>query len=217
MPPGSPPGRAPQPDSQQPGWRQVLAEVFARQHLRATACFWVALFCGLLLIYGLNTWLPSIMRQSGYDLGSSLGLLIMFSLASALGGLFLGRAADHFGVQAVVGVFYLVGALAVFALAARNTLGVNYALVAIAGLGSIGASLILTGYLADYYPPRVRAAATGWGLGFARFGAMSGPLLGGYVAGSGIGQAWNFIAFALVGLVAAAAVFLLPTRPARCS
>ncbi|CAM3143296.1 MFS transporter, AAHS family, benzoate transport protein [Pseudomonas gessardii] len=204
-----------QPLSQQPAWQQVLAEVFARRHLRATACFWVALFCGLLLIYGLNTWLPTIMRQSGYDLGSSLGLLIMFSLASALGGLFLGRAADRFGVRAVVGVFYLVGALAIFALAARNSMALNYVLVAIAGLGSIGASLILTGHLADYYPPRVRAAATGWGLSFARFGAMSGPLLGGYVAGSGIGQAWNFIAFALVGLVAAVAVFLLPARPAR--
>ncbi len=194
------------------GWRQVLAEVFARRHLRATACFWVALFCGLLLIYGLNTWLPTIMRQSGYDLGSSLGFLVVFSLASALGGLFLGRIADRFGVRGTVGAFYLVGAAAVLALMSPNHLWVNYLLVALAGLGSISASLILTGHLAGYYPARVRAAATGWGLSFSRFGAMAGPLLGGYVASAGLGVSANFIAFAAVGALAAVAVFLLPAQ-----
>jgi len=195
------------------GWRQVLAEVFARRHLRATACFWVALFCGLLLIYGLNTWLPTIMRQSGYDLGSSLGFLVVFSLASAVGGLFLGRIADRFGVRGTVGCFYLVGAAAVLALMSPGGLWVNYLLVALAGLGSISASLILTGHLAGWYPAQVRAAATGWGLSFSRFGAMAGPLLGGYVASAGLGVSANFIAFAAVGALAAIAVFLLPARP----
>lgn len=197
------------------GWRQVLAEVFARRHLRATACFWVALFCGLLLIYGLNTWLPSIMRKSGYDLGSSLGFLVVFSLASALGGLFLGRIADRFGVRGTVGCFYLVGAAAVLALMVPGGLWLNYLLVALAGLGSISASLILTGHLAGYYPAQVRAAATGWGLSFSRFGAMAGPLVGGYVASAGLGVAANFIVFAAVGAIAAIAVFLLPARPAQ--
>ncbi|KQR37964.1 MFS transporter [Acidovorax sp. Leaf160] len=195
------------------GWRQVLAEVFARRHLRATACFWVALFCGLLLIYGLNTWLPTIMRQSGYDLGSSLGFLVVFSLASAVGGLFLGRIADRFGVRGTVGCFYLLGAAAVLALMSPGGLWVNYLLVALAGLGSISASLILTGHLAGWYPAQVRAAATGWGLSFSRFGAMAGPLLGGYVASAGLGVSANFIAFAAVGALAAIAVFLLPARP----
>ncbi len=197
------------------GWRQVLAEVFARRHLRATACFWMALFCGLLLIYGLNTWLPSIMRKSGYDLGSSLGFLVVFSLASALGGLFLGRIADRFGVRGTVGCFYLVGAAAVLALMVPGGLWLNYLLVALAGLGSISASLILTGHLAGYYPAQVRAAATGWGLSFSRFGAMAGPLVGGYVASAGLGVAANFIVFAAVGAIAAIAVFLLPARPAQ--
>ncbi len=197
------------------GWRQVLAEVFARRHLRATACFWVALFCGLLLIYGLNTWLPSIMRKSGYDLGSSLGFLVVFSLASALGGLFLGRIADRFGVRGTVGCFYLVGAAAVLALMVPGGLWLNYLLVALAGLGSISASLILTGHLAGYYPAQVRAAATGWGLSFSRFGAMAGPLVGGYVASAGLGVAAIFIVFAAVGAIAAIAVFLLPARPAQ--
>ncbi|MDH0428041.1 MFS transporter [Stutzerimonas stutzeri] len=194
------------------GWREVLAEVFSKRHLRATVCFWLALFCGLLLIYALNTWLPSIMRRNGYDLGSSLSLLVVFSLASAIGGMFLGKAADRFGVRVMVTVFYLLGALAIFALMWQHSMFVNYVLVAIAGVGTISASLILTGHLANYYPSNVRAAATGWGLSFSRLGAMSGPILGGYVAGSGLGVEWNFITFAVIAAIAAVAVAFLPRR-----
>jgi AAHS family benzoate transporter-like MFS transporter len=192
-------------------WRDVMSSMFARKQLRATACFWIALFFGLLLVYGLNTWLPTIMRKNGYDLGSSLSFLVIFSLASAVGGLFLGSAADRIGARGTVAVFYLIGALAIGALMFRNSIAVNYLLVALAGVGSVSASLILTGYLAGYYPAHARAAATGWALSFARFGAMSGPLVGGYVAGSGLSFGWNFITFSIAGLAAALAVALLPS------
>ncbi|MBP0624481.1 MFS transporter [Cupriavidus consociatus] len=196
-------------------WRDVLSSIFSRKQLRATACFWVALFFGLLLVYGLNTWLPTIMRKNGYDLGSSLSFLVVFSLASAVGGLFLGGAADRMGARGTVALFYLIGSLAIGALMFRSSVVVNYLLVALAGVGSVSASLILTGYLAGYYPAQARAAATGWALSFARFGAMSGPLVGGYVAGSGLRFEWNFITFSLAGLAAALAVALLPRTGQR--
>jgi len=195
------------------GWRQVLAEVFAPRTMRATVCFWLALFCGMLLVYGLNTWLPSIMRKSGYDLGSSLMFLVVFSLASALGGPLLGSLADRLGTRLCVGASYLLGALGIAALMSPHPLFINYTLVALAGVGSISASLILTGHVAHFYPARVRAAAVGWCLSFARIGAMAGPMVGGLVAASGWGMGANFMAFACTGLLAAAAVFLLPSQP----
>ncbi|MCP3023104.1 MFS transporter [Cupriavidus basilensis] len=151
------------------------------------------------------------MRKNGYDLGSSLSFLVIFSLASAVGGLFLGSAADRMGARGTVALFYLIGALAIGALMFRSSVAVNYLLVALAGVGSVSASLILTGYLAGYYPAHARAAATGWALSFARFGAMSGPLVGGYVAGSNLSFGWNFITFSIAGLAAALAVALLPS------
>lgn len=147
---------------------------------------WIALFCGMLLVYGLNTWLPSIMRKEGYNLGSSLTFLIVFSLASALGGLFLGKIADKYGVRGSVSFFFLLGAIGVGALVFKQNIYVNYLLVAFAGVGSISAALILTGYIANYYPANVRASATGWALSFSRIGAMSSPMFGAYIASLGI-------------------------------
>ncbi|MBJ3814582.1 MFS transporter [Shimwellia pseudoproteus] len=197
---------------QQPGGRHTLGLLFGRHYLRATLCFWVALFCGMLLVYGLNTWLPSIMRKSGYALGPSLLFLVVFSLASAVGGLCLGRIADRIGARRAVALSFLAGAAGIGALMFPHSLAVNILLTALAGLGSISASLILTGYLATWYPGACRASATGWALSLARIGAMSGPLFGAWIASSGLALSSNFAAFALVALVATLAVLLLPRR-----
>jgi len=203
------------PSTPKAAWRGVLGAMFSRSKLRATAFFWISLFLGMLLVYGLNTWLPQIMRKNGYDLGSSLSFLAVFSLASAAGGMVLGRVADRLGARLTVALAFLVGAAAIAGLMTRNGLAVNYVLVALAGVGSISASLVLTGYLADYYPPHARATATGWALSFARIGAICGPMLGGYVGSLGLATAWNFIAFAIAGLAAAMAVALIPGRDAH--
>lgn len=190
----------------------VLAEIFSPRNAFATVCFWVGLFMGLLMVYGLNTWLPQIMRKSGYDLGSSLTFLAVFSLTSAVGGVLLGRVADRLGVKVTLVASYIIGAVCIAALTLKGSLLTNYVLVALAGFGSISASLILTSYLANYLAAPVRSAGTGWALSFARIGALSGPLLGGYLANLPLGVQSNFYAFAAAGLLSAVAVFLIPAR-----
>ncbi|WP_423126219.1 MFS transporter [Kocuria palustris] len=192
------------------GWKESFAVMFSRNYLRPTVLFWIAMFCGLLLVYGLNTWLPSIMRSAGYDLGSSLTFLAVFSLASAIGGIVLGRAADAYGKKMILAVFYILGGVGILLLMFPNNIVVNYAFVALAGVGSISTSLVLTGWVADYYPSYARATATGWALSFARVGAITGPLIGGWIGSAQLAFQWNFIIFALFALVAAITIALIP-------
>ncbi len=191
-------------------WWKTITTMFSRKYLRSTVFFWISLFCGLVLVYGLNTWLPSIMKKAGYDLGSSLTFLLVFSLASAIGGLLLGRAADRYGKKLILVVFYILGGLGIMLLVFPNTMVVNLLFVAFAGVGSISTSLVLTGYIADYYPAKVRGTATGWALSFARLGAISGPLIGGWIAGSKLPFEANFAIFAGIAVLAAGAVALIP-------
>ncbi|PPK93797.1 AAHS family benzoate transporter-like MFS transporter [Kineococcus xinjiangensis] len=195
------------------GWKDALAVMFTRGFLRPTVFFWVSLFCGMVLVYGLNTWLPSIMKKAGYDLGSSLTFLVVFSLASAIGGILLGRAADARGRKPVLVLFYLLGGVGILLLMFPNHLVVNYVFVALAGIGSISTSLVLTAWVADYYPSYARGTATGWALSFARIGAISGPLIGGWIGSMQLPFQWNFIVFAAVAVAAATAVALIPRVP----
>ncbi len=193
-------------------WREVMGAMFSGKYLRSTVFFWISLFCGMVLVYGLNTWLPQIMRKAGYDLGSSLTFLLVFSLASAIGGLILGYLADKYGQKVILVVFYLLGAGGILMLMFPNSMFVNLCLVAFAGVGSISTSLVLTGYIADYYPAAQRGTATGWALSFARIGAISGPIIGGWIAATGVSFEFNFVFFAIVGAIAAVAVALIPPR-----
>lgn len=193
-------------------WREVMASMFSGKYLRSTIFFWISLFCGMVLVYGLNTWLPQIMRKAGYDLGTSLTFLLVFSLASAAGGLILGWMADKFGQKPILVIFFLLGAGGILLLMFPNTMFINLCFVAFAGVGSISTSLVLTGYIADYYPAAQRGTATGWALSFARLGAISGPIIGGWIASTGMNFQFNFIFFAIVGVVAAIAVALIPPR-----
>jgi AAHS family benzoate transporter-like MFS transporter len=54
---------------------------------------------GLLLIYGLNTWLPEIMHAAGYSVGNSLGFLLTLNLEAILGYFLGGRFAARGGVR----------------------------------------------------------------------------------------------------------------------
>ncbi|MFY9677985.1 hypothetical protein [Glutamicibacter protophormiae] len=49
-------------------------------------------------------------------------------------------------------------------------------------------------------------------MSFARIGAISGPIIGGWIAATGVSFEFNFIFFAVVGVIAAGAVALIPPR-----
>ena len=193
-----------------PGLGSVLRVIFSAQKALETICFWLALFMGLLLVYGLAQWLPQIMRKSGYDLGDSLLFLAVFSFSSAIGGIVLGSWADRFGVKKTIALSYLVGAFGIALLALGGPLLVNYLLVANAGFGTVFASLILTGYLAQRLDPSIRSAGTGFALSFSRLGALTGPLVGGYIASINAEPRWNFYIFAGIALIASMITALIP-------
>jgi AAHS family benzoate transporter-like MFS transporter len=190
--------------------RDVVAALFNRRMASTTILAWITEFMAILVIYGMGIWLPQIMRRSGYDLGSSLMFLAVFSLASAIGGLILGRIADRLGAQRTIGFWFFIGALAIAGLSMKNSLLVNYVLVALAGFGTVSAGLIFLGFIPSLYPLHARTTATGWTVGFGRFGAMAGPLLGGFVASLNLGVFWTFMIFSGSALLAAICIMMIP-------
>ncbi|MFT4065458.1 MFS transporter [Paraburkholderia sp.] len=189
-----------------------IRALFDASTVRATLAFWIAMFMGLLLLYGLSTWLPQLMRKAGFPLGSSLALLVMLNSTAALGSLAGGAVADRVGSKSVVSVLYLLAAASLCALPFAHGIAQTYVLVGIAGVGTIGNTMLLGAYITHYYPPRNRATGIGWALGIGRFGAIVGPLIGGALAQAGAPLPWNFYAFAGAGLVAAMAVLAVPKQ-----
>ncbi|MET0188970.1 MAG: aromatic acid/H+ symport family MFS transporter [Pseudonocardia sediminis] len=188
--------------------------LFAPSMLRSTLLFGAASFCGLLLVYGLNTWLPQIMRQAGYPLGSALTFLLVLNVGAIVGALVASALADRFGPKPVTVAAFLMATACLVVLSQRVDTGLLLVAVAVAGLGSVGTQILVNGYVAVHYPSAVRGAALGWALGVGRAGAVVGPLFGGWVAASGIGFEWNFYGFAVPALAGALLIALIPRASA---
>ncbi len=192
----------------------VLKTLFTRRMLPATLSFWIATFLALFMIFGLNTWVPQIMRTAGYSLGSALSFLLVLDIGTIIGSLFMGAAMDRFGARSTCIVSFLLAALSLGLLSVRLPLLITYILFAIAGVGTIGTQTLLNAYVSKYYPLSSRATALGWSLGIGRLGGILGPLFGGALLTWGVGLQWNFYAFALPGLLGAIVILFVNDRHA---
>ncbi len=190
--------------------RVPLKALFSTANTRATLAFWLASFMGLLLVYGLNTWLPQIMRQSGFSLGSALSFLMVLNAGAIIGLLLIGAASDRFGTKPVAIVAFGCAMIAVVGLSTAPPIALTYVFVAMAGLGSTGTQTLVSSMITQYYAPEVRAGALAVTLGVGRTGAMCGPLIGGAILGSSLGVTANFVVFAIAAVLGALLVAAVP-------
>jgi MFS family permease len=194
-----------------------VAILFGGGYLRATIAFWVTSFMGLLLVYGLNTWLPEIMRSAGYELGAALALLLVLNVGAILGLLVAGQVANRIGVRPAVLAWFVAAALFLAVLSIRLPgIGV-YVGVLLAGVFVFSAQVLVYAYVSQLYPAAARGTAIGAASGVGRFGAISGPLIGGALLTAGIAYPWGFYVFAVVaaiGAISVAAVGVSATKGA---
>jgi MFS transporter, AAHS family, benzoate transport protein len=188
------------------GYRLVLSREF-----RATALLLAFMtFCVQLIVYGLNAWLPQLMRSAGYPLGSSLQFLLVMQFGAVVGMLGGALLADRLGSRQVMFPFLVIGGLSLIALSQK--LDPSWLMLAVfgAGLGSIGTSSLIYGYIAAHFPTACRGSALGGAQAIGRFGSILGPMIGGWIVGANLALHWNFYAFALPAIVAATVVPLIP-------
>jgi AAHS family benzoate transporter-like MFS transporter len=180
---------------------------------RSTIAFWVASFMGLLLVYGLNTWLPQIMREAGYELGAALALLLVLNVGAVLGLLVAGQVADKIGTRRSSIGWFAVAALFLALLSVKLPgIGV-YISVLLAGMFVFSAQVLVYAYVAHVYPAGARGTALGTAAGVGRLGAITGPLITGVMLTAGVAYPWGFYLFAVVAAIGALAIFFVDRDP----
>src|SRR3712207_7269259 len=101
------------------GAAATVRMLFTAGWLRNTVAIGVTSFMGLLLVYGLNNWLPTIMREAGYDLGNSLAFLLVLNVGAIVGLLVAGTVADRVGARTAGIAWFTSGALFLALLSVR--------------------------------------------------------------------------------------------------
>ncbi len=189
------------------------AEVVKGPFLLISLGLWVASFMGLLLVYGLNTWLPKIMSEAGYSLEGGVGLLLTLNVGAVIGLYVAGRIADARGNKPTVLLWFAVAGVMLALLSIRiDSQVVVYAAVLLTGVFVFSAQVLVYAFVGHLYPARIRGTALGMSAGVGRVGAIVGPFLGGALVTAGIAYPWGFYAFTVAALIALLALLTVPAH-----
>lgn len=180
-------------------------------YLRATLGVWVGAFMGLLLVYGLNTWLPKIMKDAGYEMSASVTMLLVLNVGAVVGLLLAGHAADRRGTKIITVVWFAVAAvfLALLSVRVESALLLN-AFIFVTGVFVFSAMVLIYAYVTQHYPPEVRGTALGLTSAIGRLGAIFGPSVTGALVVAGIAHPWGFYFFAAVAVLGVLAMIVVP-------
>jgi MFS family permease len=192
------------PEDKSITWRTL----FEPQYLRRTLALAVTSFCGLILVYGLNNWLPTIMREAGYELGAAFTFLLLLNVGAIAGLLIAGYVGDRLntGVAAVIWFYSAAVLLALLSIKMGQVL--LFIVVFIAGIFVFSGQVLVYAFTSANHPAQIRATALGFVAGIGRIGAITGPILGGWVVGAQLTQPWAFYGAALFGVIAGTALVL---------
>jgi AAHS family 4-hydroxybenzoate transporter-like MFS transporter len=157
---------------------------------------------GLLVIYLLTGWLPTLIKDAGLSVSTAANVTAMFQIGGTIGAIGVGWLMDKVRPAPVIGAAYLGGALCVAVLAWAGALSSSLALLVFAaGFCMSGAQTGLNAYAPGRYPTVARATGVSWMLGMGRFGSIFGSAIGGALLGLG----WKFDA--ILSMLAVPATF----------
>jgi MFS transporter, AAHS family, benzoate transport protein len=189
--------------------KSPIMGLFKGNRALSTIAFWVTFFCSLLMVYGLNTWLPKLMIEAGYGLNSSLTFLIALQGGAVIGILALSNLCEKYGSKKILVPAYIAGAIALTLLGFGGNAVVIFILVAIAGAATTGTQVLIQAYATAFYPADMRSTGIGVASGVGRFGGMLGPIIGGFLLTLTLPNYINFMVFAVAGIVAAIALTII--------
>ncbi len=193
--------------------RARLRDLARKPYPLIALCIGIASFMGLLLVYGLNTWLPQLMAAAGYPVSTGLTLLLVLNLGAVAGLLLAGFLADKHGAKRIVLVWFGVSAvlLAVLSIQIPNPILLNIA-VFVTGVFVFSAQVLVYAWVSQLFPARLRGTALGFAAGVGRIGAIVGPAVTGTLVAAGIAYPAGFYVFAVAGALAVAALAFVPQR-----
>jgi len=196
----------PQVTGSQPG--KVLLSAAYRG---TTLSLWGTYFMGLLVIYLLSGWLPTMIKDAGLPIERAANITALFQLGGTAGALLVGYFMDRIAPNKVISLTYIGGAAFILCLSAGSVEASLFPVfVLLAGFCMSGAQTGLNAYAPSCYPTVVRATGVSWMQGMGRFGSIFGSFAGGVLLSMG----WGFSAVIaiLAGPATLAAIFIIMNK-----
>jgi len=189
-----------------------IGQLFTGKLALLTPLLWFGAFVAMIVFHSFNTWLPTLMTDSGVSFARASHMVVLFQFLGTLGGWVIARPVDRFGMVPCT-ILYVasIPVVATLGLPGHGDLMMTV-LVALAGFCILGLHFAQVSCVSSVYPTSVRAFGVGWFMLFARAGGAVGPAVVGVLVGQHMSMStlfyWATLPLAL-GTVASIAVTVL--------
>ena len=187
-----------------------LRELFRPGLIGMTLLVWGTYFFNFLAIYGLSTWLPSILNNAGFSLAKSFSYGIVQAIGSSMGGFFLGCMLDTFGRKRGLCLTYFIGGLSTIWFGAVTSEVPLYIAGLATGVFVASVPTALHVVASEIYPTHIRSTGAGWSYSMGRVGSIIGPIIGGVIQMAGLSIGKFFVFFSLPCFICILLVALYP-------
>ena len=160
-----------------------IGQLFTGKLALLTPLLWFGAFVAMIVFHSFNTWLPTLMTDSGVPFGQASHMVVVFQFLGTLGGWVIARPLDRFGMAPCTILYVLsIPAVASLGLPGHTDLMMTV-LVALAGFCILGLHFAQVSCVSSVYPTAARAFGVGWFMLFARLGGAIGPAIVGVLVG----------------------------------
>ncbi|UXY09851.1 aromatic acid/H+ symport family MFS transporter [Kosakonia sp. ML.JS2a] len=196
-------------DGNKPSEKVSYLNLFSKKYFVGTVFITLIYICGLLTINGVNIWLPQVMNQNGYALGSSLTFSIVLNLGTLIGTILWAVTVDKVGFKVLMPLIYVAGSISLFCMGVKVNLIVMYLFVGLIGMFAFAAHSLMNSFASQYYPGEIRTTGVGLANATGRVGGMLGPIVGGMLLTANVSITAWFLTFAIPGIVAALSMVII--------
>ena len=187
-----------------------IQHLFMEGRAAKTLLLWLMHFANLAILYFLANWLPTLIKDAGLPLRTSVIAGSIMQGASVIGAICLARLITRFGFFRVLPLNYLIGATAIALIGQVATSAQTlFSVVFVVGFCAIGGLNGINALAVESYPVSLRTTGIGWALGIGRFGSILAPLLGGILLANQWSISSLFLIAALPALILAGGLLLM--------
>jgi AAHS family 4-hydroxybenzoate transporter-like MFS transporter len=189
--------------------RSSIRSLFSDGNTAGTLFLWVTFFMGLVVVYLLTSWLPTLMKEAGVSTSQAAVVTGMFMFGSMFGTVLIGWLIDRFSTHVVMSISFGCAAASVIAMGLNpGDVSLLRVLVFAAGF-AMGAQTTMPIVAAQFYQTHCRATGVSWMLGIGRFGGILGASMGGVLMTLGLNFRTIFLGLAIPTILAACAIGLM--------
>jgi MFS transporter, AAHS family, 4-hydroxybenzoate transporter len=189
--------------------KSTLNALLTPQHRQATIGLWVAIFMAFATLYFLTMWIPKLASATGMTESLAIHAGTIFNMGAFFGIISQGYLSGKFGLNKVIFSYLIFTTILMLVFGYFHDSMLLLIIFGLLGFGIQGGFIGMYALAAKLYPTQIRATGVGGAIGIGRVGAIVGPMLGGFLIGSGFTMSTNFMIFAVPTVIAGVAILFI--------